>query len=187
MKSSSVASNRPMRTGALSLLDKPSMKKDEGTVTRSRTSIFTLLKAEHAHVKKLYKAFEKLSKNDAPASEREDHATQIVEALKMHAEMEEAIFYPAAKEALPEDKQDLVCHADVEHESAKALIAKIEAMDASDEHFDATVCVLCEYVDHHVQEEEGELFPACREAGIDERALGQQAQAWKADVEKRAQ
>lgn len=158
---------------------KPAMRKQPESVTRSRTSIFTLLKKDHAEVKAMYEEFEALVDDQAPAKQRQALATQIVTALKAHAELEESVFYPAAREVLPEDDSDLVNHADVEHSTAKDLIAKIESMHATDEHFDATVCVLCEYVDHHVKEEERELFPACKKAGIDERALGQLALAWK--------
>ena len=120
----------------------------------------TLLKADHADVKKLYRRYEKLAQAAADADTRGALAMEICHALTAHATAEEELFYPAAREALSD--QDLLDHADVEHASAKDLIAQIEGMHADDSHFDAKVMVLCEYVLHHVKEEEGELFPACR-------------------------
>jgi len=88
----------------------------------------------------------------------------------VHATIEEEIFYPAARDAI--DEQDLLDEAEVEHASAKDLIAQIQDMDADEELYDAKVKVLGEYVNHHVQEEENELFPQCKSAGLDLKALG---------------
>ena len=89
----------------------------------------------------------------------------------MHAQIEEEIFYPAAREALPSD--DLLDEAKVEHDSAKGLIAQIESSTPGDELFDAQVTVLGEYVKHHIKEEQNELFPKLRRARMDLKALGQ--------------
>ena len=90
-------------------------------------------------------------------------AEQICQMLTVHATIEEELFYPAAREALGEDA-DLVDEADIEHASAKELIAQIEGSSPEDDHFDARVKVLGEYIDHHVKEEEGEMFPRQRKA-----------------------
>ena len=89
-------------------------------------------------------------------------ARQICHELTVHAQIEEEIFYPALRGAIKET--DLVAEAEVEHQSAKDLIAQIEAMDTADEKFDAKVTVLGEYVDHHVKEERNEMFPKARAA-----------------------
>lgn len=137
---------------------------------RARDAI-VLLKADHAEVKKMHRRYQKLVDARADAASRGALATQLCHALTAHATAEEELFYPAAREAL--DDQDMVDHADVEHACAKDLIGQIEAMQPDDSHYDAKVLVLFEYVDHHVKEEEGELFPACREAGtMDLKALG---------------
>lgn len=136
-----------------------------------RPDAIVLLKADHAEVRKLHKQYRKLAESGASAESRGALAIQICHALTAHATAEEELFYPAARAAIGDT--GLVDHADVEHASAKALIGQIEAMQPDDSHYDATVLVLCEYVDHHVQEEEGELFPACRASGqMDLKALG---------------
>ena len=127
-----------------------------------------LLKADHKEVDKMFKAFEKTDDD----SEKQELALQICKALTVHAQIEEEIFYPAAYDALDADGDDLLDEAQVEHASAKALIAEIEAMTVGEPLFDAKVKVLGEYIAHHVEEEESELFPECRESDMDLKALG---------------
>ena len=119
-----------------------------------------LLTEDHEEVKKLFKRFAKLHKAGAPADERETLAAMICSLLAVHAQIEEEIFYPAAREALPE--ADLVDEAAVEHASAKDLIAQIGSMSGDDELYDAKVTVLGEYIDHHVEEEQEQLFKKVR-------------------------
>ena len=120
-----------------------------------------LLKQDHRNVEALVAAFE-----DADDDELSSLAENICNMLRVHAQIEEEILYPAAKEALSEDEEEaeLVSEAEVEHASAKELIAKIEGMTPDHEAFKATVKVLGEYVKHHVKEEENELFPALKES-----------------------
>jgi iron-sulfur cluster repair protein YtfE (RIC family) len=94
-------------------------------------------------------------------------------SLTVHAQIEEEIFYPAAREALGDEGEDLLNEAKVEHESLKKLIAKIEESGSDDELFEASVKVLGEYVEHHVKEEEGELFPKLRESEMDLAEVGE--------------
>ena len=72
--------------------------------------------------------------------------------------------------------------ADVEHESIKQLVAEVEDSTPDDEHFDARVKVIGEYVKHHVKEEENELFPKLRDRDLDRRALGTQMAERKAEL-----
>ncbi|HEY6645134.1 hemerythrin domain-containing protein [Povalibacter sp.] len=139
----------------------------------------TLLKQDHREVETLFENFE-----DAASGEAGTIAEQVCQMLTVHAEIEEEILYPAAKEAF-EDEEDLelVNEANVEHASAKELIARIEAMTEDDELFRATVKVLGEYVKHHVKEEENELFPKLKKTGIDLADLGVQLQGRKAQLE----
>jgi hemerythrin-like domain-containing protein len=90
--------------------------------------------------------------------------------LKIHTAIEEEIFYPAAREALKDD--DLLDEAEVEHASAKDLIAQIEAGSPADDKWDAKVKVLSEYIKHHVKEEQNEMFPQVKKTKLDLKALG---------------
>lgn len=137
-----------------------------------------LLKDDHKQVKAWFQQFDK-SDDDA---KKQELATQICQALSVHAQIEEEIFYPAAYEALDEDGDDLLDEANVEHATAKNLIAEIEQMTVGEPLFDAKVKVLGEYIDHHVQEEETELFPECKDAGMDMKALGEALAARKAEL-----
>jgi hemerythrin superfamily protein len=147
--------------------------------TQAELNAIDLLKQDHKEVKTLFKKYEKLAKAEAPAAEREVLAKEICTMLTVHAQIEEEIFYPAAREVLPEE--DLVDEATVEHASAKDLIAQIEGMSADDALYDAKVKVLGEYIDHHVKEEEEEMFPKVRRP-MDIREVGAQLQARKDEL-----
>lgn len=136
-----------------------------------------LLRADHAAVQDLFDQFEKA---------RDDRrklmlAQQICMELKIHAAIEEEIFYPATREVLPKE-EDLLDEAEVEHASAKELIAQIEAGDPDTELWDAKVTVLGEYIKHHVKEEQNEMFPKVRKSKLDLKALGEQLQARKDEL-----
>lgn len=139
-----------------------------------------LLTADHKEVHSLFQKYKKLAARNAPADERQSLAEQICELLTAHATIEEEIFYPAAREAGV--KSDLLDEAEVEHATAKDLIAQLQSMEADDELYDARVTVLGEYIDHHVKEEQDEIFPACRKAKLDLEALGAQLEARKQDL-----
>ena len=135
-----------------------------------------LLKDDHKEVKAYFKQYEDLEDD----GEKQALADKICLALTVHAQIEEEIFYPAAREAIDDD--DLLDEAEVEHASAKQLIAEIQSMKAGDRLFDAKVTVLGEYIDHHVEEEEKEMFPEGRESDLDLKALGVQLAARKAEL-----
>ena len=140
-----------------------------------------LLKADHDKVKKLFKEFERLHE-DEEEERAEAVATQICNELKIHTTIEEEIFYPAMREAL--DEEDLLDEAEVEHASAKDLIEQIEGMSPSDDKYAAKVIVLGEYVNHHVEEEQGEMFPKAKKKGkLDLKALGEQMAARKLELQ----
>lgn len=136
-----------------------------------------LLDADHIAVGKLFTQFKKLSEAKAPAGERKALADRICKELTVHADIEEQIFYPAARQAIGDD--DLLNEAEVEHASAKDLMAQISDMDADEELFDAKVIVLGEYIDHHVEEEREEMFPKARRSGMDLKAMAEDIQALK--------
>lgn len=150
------------------------------TRTSGGRDAIELLTEDHENVKALFQQFEHAGEK-AFASKKK-LATQICLELTKHATAEEELFYPAVRAAGGEN-EDLVDDALVEHASAKELIAQILAMDASDELFDAKVKVLSEQVDHHVEEEEGEMFPKAKKARLDLVALGEAIDARKAEVE----
>ena len=130
--------------------------------TRSEKDACDLLDADHRAVKKLFNEFDSLSGSQARRSleQRASIAKEICQQLTVHAQIEEEIFYPALREALKDT--DLLAEAEVEHATAKDLIAQIEAASEPDEQFDAKVKVLGEYIDHHVKEERNEIFPKAR-------------------------
>jgi hemerythrin-like domain-containing protein len=153
---------------------KTAVKKTAAKV--SRTDAIALLTADHKRVKKMFKTFDKL-KEDGAAADKQALARQICDELTLHTQLEEQIFYPAARDAL--DADDLLDEAEVEHASAKDLIAQIQAGDSSDPKWAAKVTVLGEYIDHHVEEEQNEMFPKCRRARMDLEALGKEIASMK--------
>ncbi len=122
----------------------------------AKSAIIEELKEDHKRVKQAFREAEKLD-----AQEDGEKLKAIVEQtcaeLEVHARLEEELFYPAAREVLKEG--DLIDEAGVEHGSAKALIAQLRGMGPGDEKYAATFKVLGEYINHHVKEEEGEIFP----------------------------
>lgn len=137
-----------------------------------------LLKADHASVKKAFKEFEKLDhKNTAALKEL---VSTVCNELKMHTVIEEELFYPAVREAIDDD--DLMNEAQVEHDSAKVLIEQLEGMKADDPLFAANFTVLAEQIEHHVKEEETEMFPEVKKRKLDLDALGEKMMARKEEL-----
>ena len=132
------------------------------------TGAVELLKEQHDKVKKAFKEFEKLDREDTEAQQQ--LVQSVCEDLKLHTTLEEELFYPAAREAI--DDEDLMNEAQVEHETAKMLIEQLENMGPEDPNFHATFTVLGEYVLHHVKEEEGEMFPQVKKTDLDLEELG---------------
>ncbi len=138
-----------------------------------------LLTAEHRDVKNLFDHYKALAAGDAEGSERQALAEFICDILTVHATIEEEIFYPAAREALDDDEgKDLLNEAEVEHASAKDLIAQIKEMNPEkDDLYDAKVTVLGEYIDHHAQKEESEMFTKAKKSDMDLDQLGTELQS----------
>ena len=162
----------------------PAKKSSSSSSSRSSSTgardALALLKADHKEVNGLFKEYEKMAEAEADAEERQTLAEQICDMLTVHATIEEEIFYPAARES--EVDSDLLDEAEVEHASAKDLIAQIKGMSPDDELYDAKVKVLGEYVNHHVEEEEGEMFPKCRKAKMDIATLGMELETRKSSL-----
>ena len=117
-------------------------------------SALELLKQDHREVEEWFDEYNELKEDD-------DRKRALVEkiclALKVHAQIEEEIFYPQAREATKDN--DLIDEAAVEHATVKHLIGEIEGMEVYEELYDAKIRVPGEMVKHHIKEEEKELFP----------------------------
>ena len=138
-----------------------------------------LLKDDHRTVEDLFAKFEKASGD----GRKQKLAMEICTELSIHAQIEEEIFYPAFLEA--SDDIDIHHEAEIEHEGAKNLIARIEGSSPEDDYFEPTVRVLSEMIKHHVKEEEktGGMFSVAREAKMDLVSLGEELAARKAELE----
>lgn len=135
----------------------------------AREQVIADLKNDHKRVKKAYKEFEKLGSDDPEACR--NIVEQVLQELQIHAALEEELLYPAAREALKQ--ADLVDEAEIEHESAHTLMDQLRSLGPDDEKYAARFTVLCEYVLHHVKEEEGELFPALEQVRLDWEQLAE--------------
>ena len=188
------AARKTSRGGATSSARKTSRGDGGSRGTRSASSsrssrqgandALALLKRDHDNVDAMFKKYDRMKDGDerkAPLRE------QVCMELTVHAKLEEELFYPALKSLFEQggmDKAvDLIEEADVEHASLKWLIEQLQSGDQSDEGMiDAKVKVLSEYVKHHVEEEEGEIFKAARKVDIDLQALGAEMEARKAEL-----
>ena len=137
-----------------------------------------LLKSDHRKVEDLFAKFEAATGD----GRKKALAEQICLELTVHTKIEEDVFYPACEGKVEED---LLKEAYVEHDSAKVLIAEIEAGGPDDAFYDAKVKVLSEMIEHHVKEEEQRvegMFSQARAAGVDMDALGAELAARKAEL-----
>ncbi len=151
----------------------------------SKTDAIHVLKEDHRHVKHLFEQFKATDDRRAKAI----LAREAMLELKIHTTVEEELFYPAVRKvmrkALGQDETvDLMDEADEEHHVAKLLIAELETMKASDDHWEAKFTVLAENVLHHIREEEGEMFPKARELDIDYDTLGARMIARKEELKE---
>ena len=141
-----------------------------------------LLKADHRQVEEWFEQFE----NSGSNTRKQELSRKVCQALKVHTQIEEEIFYPSFLQATEEE--DIHHEAEVEHEGAKRLIADIEASGPDDEYFDAKVKVLSEMIKHHVNEEEqrGGMFAKARQSDMDLKELGERLAARKAELRSEA-
>jgi len=153
--------------------------KGKSAESKGKQDAIALLKADHRQVEEWFEQFEKTESADR----KQDLATNICNALTVHATIEEEIFYPAFLEAT--DDKDIHHEAEIEHEAAKRLIAEIEDSGPDDEYFGSKVKVLSEMIKHHVKEEEQPegMFAEARDSDMDLDALGEQLAARKAELE----
>ena len=128
-----------------------------------------LLDADHQAVKKMFIDYGALCEDKAPADQKGALAERICQALVVHAQIEEEIFYPEVRAALGDNA--LMDEALHEHEQAKQTIARIRAMAATDAAYDATVKQLGALIDQHVMEERAQMFLGARLAALDLRGM----------------
>lgn len=148
-------------------------------LTKGKEDAINILKKDHDRVDSLFKDFEKAEKR----SQKKKIVAEAIKELKNHATIEEELFYPSLRGKEKVD-QDLLNESDEEHHVAKLLIAELEQMDGSEDHYDAKFTVLSESIRHHVKDEEGDLFPQARKTDVDFDALGQQILTRKRELMK---
>lgn len=141
-----------------------------------------ILRQDHKKVKGLFTKFEQGKGVDA----KRRVAEQAMNELEVHARVEEEIFYPAVKKAIQES--ELVDEAEQEHQEAKALISQLKALKGRDNEegsdFESKFAKLVEAIQHHVREEEGEMFPKVEDSELDLVAVGAQMAKRKQELMK---
>lgn len=135
-----------------------------------------LLMQDHAEVEAMFRQYQM----EDDAGIKAILANKICVALTVHAQIEEEIFYPAAGEALEDD--GLVNEAIEEHDEIKKTIAEIVESTAMQKSIDGNVMQMMRVVEHHVQEEETQMFPDMRQASLNLIELGRRLAARRAEI-----
>jgi hemerythrin superfamily protein len=153
--------------------------------SKGKTSALTLLEADHLFVAGLFEEYENSKDDEALKTE---FAKQICRALTIHGTVEEEIFYPAAADALEDDEEaeELIDQAETDHGSIDDLVAEIEEALGNgevDDALDDRLKGLSDLVQHHVEEEEAELFPAVKKAGLNLDELGEEMRRRKEELQ----
>ncbi|NDF12717.1 MAG: hemerythrin domain-containing protein [Proteobacteria bacterium] len=168
-------------SAAFDLMERIGARRTDGRITMfdflndNNESAITILKRDHEHIRALLDAYEAARE----LREKRVILKKIIEELKIHAFIEEEIFYKAVYEVV---KEDLINEADEEHHVTKILIAELANMMVSQEGFDAKVEVLADNIRHHIREEETKLLPHVSRLDIDLISLGKEMLAKKTDL-----
>lgn len=155
---------------------KPATKQAKAPARAKPHDAIAILRADHTLVSGLFAEYEKTRS----VPKKKKLVAQICTELSVHAQVEEEIFYPAVKAALRD--KELVPEATVEHATLKDLISQVEGREPDGEMYDAKITVLCEYVKHHVKEEQNEMFPKAKGTKLDMKDLGAQILARKEEL-----
>lgn len=147
---------------------------------RAQPLALELLMTDHRKVEDLFSQYD--DEKDGDEDTRRQLAQRICAELKVHTQLEEELFYPFLRENLEEDDMDLVEEAQVEHNSAKDLIEQIEGATEIDDEYNAKVKVLGEYIRHHVNEEENEIFPKVADDQEELDEVGQEMASRKSEL-----
>jgi iron-sulfur cluster repair protein YtfE (RIC family) len=124
-----------------------------------------LLKADHEKVSEIFEKLEETTESDEKT--RTELFTKLKQELDLHAHIEETIFYPVLKKA--EETRDITMEGIQEHHVVKVLLGELNSMKAGSEVWTAKLKVLQENVEHHVEEEEDDMFKSAREVFSNER------------------
>jgi len=138
-----------------------------------------MLKQDHEEVKDLFKQFE--SAGDRAYQKKQELAEKVFHELEVHTKLEEEIFYPAVQARGGKQGEELVGESEQEHHVVDVLMSEMRKLDAKDDEWEAKFQVLMENVQHHIKEEEGELFPLAQEK------LGDSLDSLGAKMEERKQ
>ncbi len=140
---------------------------------------FTLLKADH---KKVAGILEKIdATTERGIKTREELFTQLKTELDIHTRIEETIFYPVLEKA--DETHDITLEAFEEHKVVKTLLGELESLGKDQEEWTAKFTVLKENIEHHVEEEEGEMFTKAGKvlSDSDAESLGSRMEAAKGE------
>jgi len=159
----------------------PTERTASRAATSGRSAIIDMLKADHKKVRKAFRDFEKLDPEE-DSEQCEAIVEQTLADLQVHATLEEELFYPAARSCLSDG--ELIDEAEVEHMTVKVLIEQLKNMKADDEKYAAMFKVLGEYINHHVKEEEGELFPKLSRAKFEWDRLHEEMGSRRGELEQ---
>ena len=149
--------------------------------TDAGSDAIELLQRDHERVRLLFGELDSLRGIEDEDERKAELVDDICYELTVHSMLEEEIFYPALRAALGDD--DMLDEAELDHAGVRELITQLEVMYPGDEHFEATVAVLAEEVEHHVAQEEAEMFEAARAVRLDLAALAHRLATRRAELD----
>jgi hemerythrin-like domain-containing protein len=146
-----------------------------------------LLEKDHQAVQGLFAEFKKFEEDGTEDADELKQAIMddVCSMLKVHSQIEDEIFYPAARAVLPDD-EDLMEDVESEQKAAEKMVAEIEKGSATDVDTCALFLELSDAIDEHIIEEQDELFPKVQEAGMDTAEVGARMKARKEELESQA-
>ena len=143
--------------------------------TTETLNAIEMLKEDHARVNELFAVFKELEDSDSP--EIVDVVTTACLELMVHSKLEQEIFYPAVHKVADKKMSDLLAEAEIEHGTIDSLIEKLATQRLDMELYKANFKVVQEYVEHHVKEEENEMFPKIESLDLNLETLGKKMQS----------
>jgi iron-sulfur cluster repair protein YtfE (RIC family) len=148
------------------------------TKVNMQENAIDLLKSDHREVESLFDLYDDTKAGD----ERHEIARRVCAALLIHMEIEEAIFYPAAREATGDD--DILNEAESEHAGAKDIIVKLGNLQPNTAEFDGLIKKLKIEIEHHIDDEENELFPEVYASELNIESVGKRLAEMKKKILK---